>query len=100
MLHKVRLSHHPASSPAPTPVIILALGRPTARNALTESTASSVVCAYAPLLADPRVKCIVLTNSDPENRTSCAGMDLRHPPRLRGTTRDESTATEPVQRHC
>ncbi|KAK1984073.1 enoyl-CoA hydratase/isomerase [Colletotrichum cereale] len=88
-LPQIRLSHHPASSPAPTPVIILALDRPTARNAFTDSMASSVVCAYALLSADPRVKCIVLTSSDPENRTFCAGMDLRQPVRLLGTTRDE-----------
>ncbi|WDK11066.1 enoyl-CoA hydratase/isomerase [Colletotrichum graminicola] len=93
ILPQVRLSHHPASSPTPTPVIILALDRPTSRNALTQSMASSVVYAYALLSADPRVKCIVLTSSDPKNRTFCAGMDLRQPVRLQGTTRDEHRDT-------
>ncbi|KAK1992828.1 enoyl-CoA hydratase/isomerase [Colletotrichum falcatum] len=92
-LPQVRLSHHPASSPTPTPVIILALDRPTARNTFTESMASSVVYAYALLSADPRVKCIVLTSSDPENRTFCAGMDLHQPVRLQDTTRDEHRDT-------
>ncbi|KAK1969398.1 enoyl-CoA hydratase/isomerase [Colletotrichum sublineola] len=95
-LPQVRLSHHPVSSPTPTPVIIMAPDRPTAHNALTDSMASSVVCACALLWADPRVKCIVLMSSDPENRTFCADMDHHQRVRLRGTTHDEHCDTGSV----
>ncbi|GKT64438.1 enoyl-CoA hydratase isomerase [Colletotrichum tofieldiae] len=91
-LPQIRLSHHPPSSPTPTPVIILTLDRPSARNAFTDTMASSLARAYALLSADPRVKCIVLTGSDPENRTFCAGMDLHQPLHLPGT-RDEHRDT-------
>ncbi|KAF6837799.1 enoyl-CoA hydratase/isomerase [Colletotrichum plurivorum] len=86
-LPQIRLSHHPASSPTPTPVIILTLDRPSARNAFTDEMAHSLARAYALLSRDPRVKAIVLTGSDPENKTFCAGMDLHQPVTL-PTTRD------------
>ncbi|KAJ0143092.1 3-hydroxypropionyl-coenzyme A dehydratase [Colletotrichum tanaceti] len=44
--------------------------------------ASSLVRAYALVSSDPRVKCVVLTGSDPANRTFCPGMDLHQPIRL------------------
>ncbi|WYZ44386.1 hypothetical protein EsH8_VII_000822 [Colletotrichum jinshuiense] len=84
-LPQIRLSHHPSTSPTPTPVIILALDRPSARNAFTDQMASSLARAYALLSSDPRVKCVVLTGSDPENKTFCAGMDLHSPVALPGT---------------
>lgn len=78
----LRLSHHPPTSPTPTPVIILALDRPEARNAFTDEMARSLAAAYGMLSADPRVKTIVLTGSDTSNRTFCAGMDLHSPVRI------------------
>ncbi|KAF4839391.1 Enoyl-CoA hydratase AKT3-1 [Colletotrichum siamense] len=79
------LSHHPPSSPTVTPVIILTLNRPAARNAFTDQMAHSLARAYALLSADPRVKAIVLTGADPSNKTFCAGMDLTSPVRLPST---------------
>ncbi|KXH43926.1 enoyl-CoA hydratase/isomerase [Colletotrichum simmondsii] len=81
-LPQITLSHHPASSPSPTPVILLTLNRPSARNAFTDEMASSLAKAYTLLSTDPRVKAIVLTGSDPSNKTFCAGMDLHNRVRL------------------
>ncbi|CAM1504488.1 Fc.00g020790.m01.CDS01 [Cosmosporella sp. VM-42] len=76
ILPTLKLSHHPASSPTVTPIIIIALHRPSARNAFTDTMAASLATAYETLSADPRVKCIVLTSSDASNRFFCAGMDF------------------------
>lgn len=70
------LSHHPSSSPRPTPIITIALHRPRARNGFTPSLATSLIQAFTTLSTDPRVKAIVLTSSDPTNTTFCVGMDL------------------------
>ncbi|KAI6783328.1 dehydroadipyl-CoA hydratase-like protein [Emericellopsis cladophorae] len=72
----ILLSHHPASSPTPTPVIILALHRPAARNGFTDELAASLITAFDTLSRDDRVKAIVLTSSDKTNRIFCAGMDF------------------------
>lgn len=72
----LKFSHHPASSTAVTPVIILYLDRPKDRNGFTDTMAASLEQAYAVLSADPRVKCVVLASSDPSNRFFCAGMDF------------------------
>lgn len=37
---------------------------------------SSLEKAFNLLSSDPRVRCVILTGSDPQNRTFCAGMDL------------------------
>lgn len=75
-LPDIQLSHHPASSATVTPVIILKLHRPAARNAFTDQLGASLISAYDLLSRDPRVRCIVLTSSDATNRFFCAGMDL------------------------
>ncbi|ROT39547.1 enoyl-CoA hydratase [Sodiomyces alkalinus F11] len=75
-LPEIKLSHHPASSPHVTPVILVILNRPEARNAFTEPMTDSLETAFTVLGADPRVKAIVLTGCDPTNRTFCVGMDL------------------------
>lgn len=72
----LQLSHHPSTSPTVTPVIVLKLHRPAARNAFTDQLATSLITAYDLLSRDPRVRCIVLASSDPSNRFFCAGMDL------------------------
>ncbi|KAL6862953.1 hypothetical protein ACO1O0_003196 [Amphichorda felina] len=75
-LPDLQLSHHPASSAAVTPVIIIKLHRPAARNAFTDQLGASLITAYDLLSRDPRVRCIVLTSSDTSNRFFCTGMDL------------------------
>lgn len=76
-LPDIQLSHHPASSAAVTPVIIIKLHRPAGRNSFTDRLCSSLISAYDLLSRDARVRCIVLTSSDPRNRFFCAGMELR-----------------------
>lgn len=75
-LEGLQFSHHPATSSSVTPVIIVKLHRPAARNAFTEEMASSLIQAFELLSSDPRVKAIVLTSSDPKNKIFCAGMDF------------------------
>ncbi|KAL6829587.1 putative enoyl-CoA hydratase/isomerase [Trichoderma sp. SZMC 28015] len=75
-LPTLQFSHHPASSPTVTPVIILKLHRPAARNAFTQEMATSLIAAFDQLSSDPRVKAIVFTSSDPSNKFFCAGMDF------------------------
>ncbi|KAH7368912.1 enoyl-CoA hydratase [Plectosphaerella cucumerina] len=75
-LPHIRLAHHPSSSPTVTPVIIIYLDRPKARNAFTTPMSQSLVQAADLLSSDPRVRAIVLASSDPSNRSFCVGMDL------------------------
>lgn len=75
-LPAVKLSHHPVSSPTVTPIIIVTLNRPQAKNAFNTDMMLSLERAFNLLSTDPRVKCIVLTGSDPSHRIFCAGMDL------------------------
>ena len=70
------LSHHPESSQTVTPVIIVKLHRPAARNGFTAELGDVLVTAFDTLSADRRVKCVVLTSSDASNRIFCAGLDL------------------------
>ncbi|KAL0935387.1 enoyl-CoA hydratase/isomerase [Colletotrichum truncatum] len=100
---QIRLSHHPATSPTPTPVIILTLNRPAARNAFTDEMAHSLARAYSLLSEDPRVKVIVLTGSDPENKTFCVGMDLHSPvslPSTRDAHRDTGGVVALAMHNC
>ena len=75
-LPDIKLYHHPRSSPTPTKVIVVELHRPEAKNAFTGAMVGSLVTAFNMLSADPRVKAVVFTGSDPANKTFCAGMDL------------------------
>lgn len=75
-LPTLKISHHPPSAPTATPIIIITLHRPQARNAFNTTMMLSLERAFALLSTDPRVRCIVLTGSDPTNRIFCAGMDL------------------------
>jgi enoyl-CoA hydratase/carnithine racemase len=72
-LPDIQLSHIPASSPVPTPIILITLHRPRARNAFTDKMASSLVLAFSLLSLDARVKCIVVTG---HGNFFCAGADL------------------------
>ncbi|KHN96700.1 enoyl-CoA hydratase/isomerase [Metarhizium album ARSEF 1941] len=70
------VSHHPPSSPSPTPVIIVKLHRPSHRNGFTDTMADDLVTVFSTLSLDPRVKAVVLTSSDPKNHMFSAGMDF------------------------
>jgi enoyl-CoA hydratase/carnithine racemase len=87
-LPELRFSHHPPTSPTVTPVVLVILNRPEARNAFTDTMTVSLVEAFNLLSADTRVKCIVLTGSDRQNKTFCAGMDLVMKPKETPSTRD------------
>ncbi|KAI1323544.1 enoyl-CoA hydratase/isomerase [Xylariaceae sp. FL0255] len=75
-LPQISFQHVPASAPAATRVIILRLDRPKAKNAFTEVMRASLVTALDMLSADDRVKAIVFTGADPNNKIFCPGMDL------------------------
>ena len=78
-LPDIKVSHHPASSSTVTPIILVILNRPKARNAFTTAMSDSAATVFNLLSEDPRVKCIILTGSDPSNTTFSAGMDLTNP---------------------
>lgn len=75
-LPALKLSHHPPSSPDVTPIIIVILNRPKAANAFSVEMQTSLIQIFNLLSTDSRVKCIILTGSDPANKIFCAGMDL------------------------
>lgn len=98
-LPAVRLSHHPPSSKSVTPVVMVILNRPEHKNAFNTDMMSSLEKAFGMLSSDPRVKCIVLTGSDPQNKIFCAGMDLAGPPSAGGRANDgPPDASGPVTR--
>lgn len=70
----IRVSHVPASSPTPTPVILITLYRPGKHNAFTEQMTYDLESAFDTLSADPRVKAIVVTGHG--GKIFCAGADL------------------------
>ncbi|KAL1617356.1 hypothetical protein SLS54_007909 [Diplodia seriata] len=71
--HDIKLSHHPASSPTPTPVVVVTLHRPGRRNAFTKTMMEELERAFALFDTDDRVRCIVVTGHGP---VFCAGADL------------------------
>lgn len=75
-LPTVKLSHHPAGAPTVTPIILVILNRPYQKNAFNGDMIASLERAFSMLSLDPRVKCIILTGSDPTHKIFCAGMDL------------------------
>ena len=75
-LPDVQFRHHPPECPTVTPVVVVVLDRPQAKNAFTPDMARSLVTAFGLLSRDDRVKCVVLTGGDPQNRIFCAGADL------------------------
>ncbi|KAF2456898.1 enoyl-CoA hydratase [Lineolata rhizophorae] len=70
---QIRLRHEPASSPTPTPVIVLTLYRPGKHNAFTLTMMREVEQAFTLFDLDDRVKCVVVTG---DGRMFCAGADL------------------------
>ena len=75
-LPELKLSHHPECSSLVTPIVLVMLSRPSAKNAFTEVMTNSLVTAFDTLSKDPRVKCVILTSCDPHNKNFCVGMDL------------------------
>ena len=69
----IRLSHVPASSLEPTPVILLTLYRPQNHNAFTDIMVEDLTHAFSLLSDDPRVRAIVVTG---HGKMFCAGADL------------------------
>ncbi|CZT52354.1 related to probable enoyl-CoA hydratase [Rhynchosporium secalis] len=69
----ILISHVPASSPSPTPVILITLHRPQKNNAFTDVMHTELASILPILSVDPRVKAIVVTGS---GRMFCAGADL------------------------
>ena len=67
------MSHVPADSPSPTPVILITLYRPGKHNSFTTIMTNELVKAVDLLSLDPRVKTIVMTGHD---KMFCAGADL------------------------
>jgi enoyl-CoA hydratase/carnithine racemase len=70
----IRVTHVPASSPTPTPVILVTLYRPGKHNAFTTEMTEDLESAFDTLSVDSRVKCIVVTGHG--GRIFCAGADL------------------------
>lgn len=70
---QIRVSHHPASSPEPTPIIIVTLYRPEHNNAFTDVMLNELESLFPMLSVDDRVKCAVVTG---HGRIFCAGADL------------------------
>ena len=69
----IKVSHVPASSPTPTPVVLVTLDRPKNHNAFTGTMAEELVHVFSMLDLDDRVKCVVLTGA---GKMFCAGADL------------------------
>lgn len=69
----ILLSHVPASSPTPTPIILLTLHRPEKYNAFTNTMADELERAFHLFDVDDRVRCIVVTG---HGKMFCAGADL------------------------
>lgn len=97
-LPAVRLSHHPPSSETVTPVVMVILNRPKHKNAFNTDMIESLEKAFGMLDSDPRVKCVVLTGSDPQNRIFCAGMDLAGSPAAGKANDGPPDAPGPVTR--
>ncbi|EGD91853.1 hypothetical protein H112_00455 [Trichophyton rubrum D6] len=71
---QIKLSHVPASSPTPTPVLLLTLHRPDKLNAYTEQMSREIASVFGMVDIDDRVKAVVMTGSG--NKAFCAGADL------------------------
>ena len=70
------LSHNPPSSPTVTPVVTISLHRPPQRNGFTDRMTQSLVDTFNLLSTDDRVRVVILTSSDPQNKYFCTGMDF------------------------
>ena len=69
----ITVSHVPASSPTPTPVVVVTLNRPRKYNAFTKTMEEELGHVFSLFDVDDRVKCVVLTGA---GKIFCAGADL------------------------
>lgn len=70
----IKAFHVPASSPTPTPVILITLNRPNNHNTFTDVMRAELERVYGMIHVDPRVKAVVLTGG---GKVFCAGADLQ-----------------------
>jgi len=70
---QITVSHVPASSPTPTPVVLLTLNRRKNYNAFTKVMEEELVRVYSMFEVDERVKAIVIIGA---GKMFCAGADL------------------------
>ena len=72
-LTQITVSHHPLSSPTPTPILILTLYRPGRHNAFTDTMLDEILTVLNYIKHDERIRCLVLTG---HGNIFCAGADL------------------------
>jgi enoyl-CoA hydratase/carnithine racemase len=70
---QIIVSHVPASSPTPTPVVVVTLNRPKNYNAFTKVMEEELVRVFEMFDLDDRVRCVVLNGA---GKMFCAGADL------------------------
>ncbi|EAS32064.2 enoyl-CoA hydratase/isomerase [Coccidioides immitis RS] len=70
----IKLSHVPATSPTPTPILLMTLNRPDKLNAFTPTMCNEMVSIFNTVDVDDRVKVVVVTGSG--TKAFCAGADL------------------------
>lgn len=87
---EIKISHHPSSSPEPTPVLICTLYRPGKNNAFTDIMTDELEHFFGLASIDDRVKCIVLTG---HGKMFCAGQDLNQGFKLQGNGKNETDKT-------
>ncbi|KAI5364883.1 Putative enoyl-CoA hydratase/isomerase, ClpP/crotonase-like domain superfamily [Septoria linicola] len=87
---EIRISHHPASSAEPTPVLICTLHRPKNNNAFTDIMTDELEHFFGLASIDDRVKCIVMTG---HGKMFCAGQDLQQGFKLQGNGKNETDKT-------
>lgn len=75
-LHTLLLKHYPTSSPTTTPILIIYLNRPSARNAFTDTMADELEYVFDLIAQDDMVKCVIVTGGS-EGGAFCAGADLK-----------------------
>lgn len=69
----ISVTHVPATSKAPSAVLLIKLDRPDKNNAFTENMQKSLEAIYRLIDLDDRVKAVVLTGA---GRMFCPGADL------------------------
>ncbi|SMR54848.1 unnamed protein product [Zymoseptoria tritici ST99CH_3D1] len=84
---EIRISHHPADSPDPTPILICTLYRPAENNAFTDIMTDEIEHFFGLASIDDRVKAIVLTG---QGKFFCPGQDLKQGFRLTGNGKNET----------
>jgi len=70
---QIRVSHVPASSPTPTPVVLVTLDRPKNYNSFTKVMEEELIQVFSMFDVDDRVKSVVLHGA---GKMFCAGADL------------------------